>query len=99
MGITYNPIEGIFDFKGNSSVSGNIKTDNIQLNAAQVANKQVTLSQTPIEATQVLLDIPSGVTQVYGPDFSVSGNILTWNGLGLETILEINDRLRIVYQY
>lgn len=97
MGVKFNPIEGIFDLTSGST--GNIKTENIELNSTMITNKQLTLTEIPINNNQVLLDIPSGITQAYGIDFVVMANVLSWNGMGLETILEVNDRLRVVYQY
>jgi hypothetical protein len=98
MSFKYNPIEGSFDLVGSSS-QGNIKVENVLLTSLDITNKQITLSQTPLNPLEVVLDIPSGITQAYGLDFIVSANVLDWDGYGLETILSQNDRLRIIYQY
>lgn len=65
--------------------------------AGDITAKQITLAATPGTATQVIVDVIGGSSQIYGTDFSVSGNILTWNGLGMEAILSASDVLRIQY--
>lgn len=67
----------------------------ISLTPTDITNKQITLSSTPVNASKTRLSIVGGVDQKYGSDFTVTGNTLSWNGLGLETILETGDTLII----
>lgn len=73
--------------------------EQVTLNPAQAAAKQVTLTYTPAVANQVTLDVIEGGPQFYGDDFTVSGSVLGWNGLGLDGILASGDKLRICYLY
>lgn len=59
--------------------------------------KQLTLAMTPSQPTLVILGIASAPTQVYGTDFTVSGNILSWSGTALDGILSTGDQLLIEY--
>lgn len=96
MSWTYNPFTGTFDAK--TSLAAGSVTEYRTITAAEETAKQLTLANTPADPAKVLLDIISGSPQVFGADYSVSSNILTWNGLALETILAEGDKLRIIYQ-
>lgn len=63
------------------------------LNPTDVANKYITLVNTPTNPTMTLLTVVGGPMQDYGPDFVVSGNQLNWNGLFLDGVLTTNDIL------
>lgn len=69
------------------------------LNNAQFTNKEVVLSQNPLQDNQVILDIVGGVPQNYGTDFQVSGTTLTWNGLDLDVTLCEGSIIRVIYKY
>ena len=60
-----------------------------------IDNKFVILSREPFLPGSVTLDIAGGIPQLYGFDFVVSGNVLSWNGLGLDNLLEVGDTLII----
>lgn len=66
---------------------------------AEESAKQITLVETPFVPGEVMLDVKGGVAQFYGDDFTVSGNILSWSGLGLDGLLAQNDKVRILYTY
>jgi hypothetical protein len=65
----------------------------ITLNSMDIANKYVDLGVVPTQPTLTRLQIISGVEQLYGVDFSISGTLLVWNGLVLDGILESGDKL------
>lgn len=67
------------------------------LNGGEITAKQITLLITPAVANKVIVDIVEGVPQEYAVDYTVSSNILSWNGLGLDGVLDIGDVLRIQY--
>lgn len=60
-----------------------------------INDKFVVLPYTPVLPDEVLLDIKNGIKQINGIDFEVSGNILSWDGMGLDNFLEINDVLLV----
>lgn len=67
--------------------------------AGENTAKQLTLAQTPLVPNQVVLDIIQGTAQEFSVDYSVSGNILTWNGYDLDGIVVAGTRFRIRYIY
>lgn len=73
--------------------------DYYTVSSGNVTSKSVTLSQTPVSAAAVGLDIVGGTTQYYGVDYEVTGTTLSWNGLGLDGLIEENDKLRAIYSY
>lgn len=78
-------------------VSGDtIIVEEFVLTAQQALDKEVQLAEAP-DPSKVILDLPNGTSQIFDFDFTVSGNILTWNGYALETLLETGDKLRVLY--
>jgi len=67
------------------------------LDALQVSNSSITLSHTPIDVTSVTLDVISGSAQVYGEDYNVAINVLSWVGTPLYGMLDVGDKLRVTY--
>lgn len=67
----------------------------IVITPQNLADKYVTLVVAPALPDEVVLDIVGGIKQVNGIDFQISGNILSWGGLGLDNFLEVNDVLII----
>lgn len=77
--------------------SGSFNVEYRTLTGGEITAKELTLTATPTTALKVIVDLISGCAQIYGTDFSVSGNILTWNGLGLDGVLIAGDVLRVQY--
>jgi hypothetical protein len=67
------------------------------ITAGEITAKQLTLPSVPANAAQVMVDAIGGSTGHYAIDYSVTGDIMDWDGLGLETTLNANDVLRIFY--
>lgn len=71
--------------------------NNITLTSTEISNKKVLLSAAPTIPELTTLNT-GGVGQTYGIDFTVvNGNELSWDGLGLESILEVGDLIKIVF--
>ena len=72
---------------GNSGGSVSTATEVHTLTAAEVTAKSFTLSNSIAsgETGNVLLFV-SGVAQAVGADFTASGNTISWNGKGLDSI-------------
>lgn len=83
---------------GNPSVvvtpSGTFTVRYHEITAPEAAAKELTLAATPSVPSNVILDIIGGSSQRYGVDFSVSGNVLTWDSLGLDGVINVGDILR-----
>jgi len=99
MPFKFNPLTGKLDLVGSSSanVSDNYIVEHKTITLAQANAKEIVLSNTPTDSTKVVLDIISGTPQENGFDFGVVGNVLTWDGFALETVMEENDKIRIIY--
>ena len=67
----------------------------ITLTQQNIDNKYVELPYTPVLPNEVLVTPVGGLSQVNGVDYEVSGNILSWGGLGLDNFLEDTDVLII----
>lgn len=67
------------------------------LTSAQVTSGSVTLSYTPTSPEVVTLDVISGSAQVYGEDYSVTGNLLSWADNPLYGIMAEGDKIRVTY--
>lgn len=67
------------------------------LSSGEIAAKQLTLAHLPATAVNVMVDQVGGTAQVYAVDFTVSSNILSWNGLALDGFLSAGDILRVMY--
>lgn len=63
----------------------------------EITAKQLTLPSTPYVASEVALDITGGTAQAYGTDFTVSGAVVNWNGLGMDGIVIAGNVIRFLY--
>lgn len=68
-----------------------------ELDALEASAQAITLSSTPTNPGNVVLDAPNGPIQINGFDFEVTGAVVSWAGKALETILEAGDKLIIIY--
>jgi hypothetical protein len=71
--------------------------EEVTLTMQNIIDGQVILSRTPVLPSAVRLLPDGGIPQRYGVDYAVVGNILTWQGLGLDGFLEEDDILYITY--
>lgn len=79
-----------------SNSNGYFKEE-VTLNNTQYTGKEIILTNLPSIPEQLTVLPVSGTPQKYNTDFIVIGNILSWDGRGLETILETGDTLVIIY--
>lgn len=87
---------------GNSSVDdwiprrrSGFRSYKIQLTQQHIDDKKVILPITPVTPEEVALKPVGGIEQVNGTDYEIIGNILSWQDLGLDNFLEVNDVLII----
>jgi len=73
------------------------KTETFTLDAAAIAAKKVTLTWTPIAAGNVKVFLVGGIIQLNVVDYSITGKDVSWNGLGLESLLAAGKILIIDY--
>lgn len=85
---------------GKVEISASSQTPQVEyrtITSGEATAKQLTLAFTPNVAANVMLDVVGGTAQISSVDYSVSGAVLTWNGLGLDSLLAAGDVLRIHY--
>jgi hypothetical protein len=67
------------------------------LTGSEISAKQITLPGTPYVAANTMLDVLTIGPQQYSVDYTVSSNILSWSGLGLDGTLTSGMVLRILF--
>jgi hypothetical protein len=67
------------------------------LDSLNISSSSINLSHTPTDPTTVTLDVISGSAQIYGEDYTVSLNVLSWDTTPLYGILDVGDKLRVTY--
>lgn len=95
-GLTATEVQAAIDELA-TAVDATYTSETFTLSAPEAAAQEVTLSETPILANKTILMVASAPSQFYGADFSVTGNVLSWAGLGLDSLLETGDQLTIMY--
>lgn len=73
-------------------------TDNFVLTLAQHAARAVNLDYTPLDPSKVELVPYGGPEQRSTVDFVVTGNVLSWDGLALELLLDVGSAFSVRYQ-
>jgi hypothetical protein len=93
-GFLYKKEANIWNFKFNIVP----QVEKITVTQQMVDDKGIHLSILPLNPSAVQLSFVGGVgDQDNGEDFSVSGDFVSWDGLGLEGFVEVGDVLKIRY--
>lgn len=83
---------------GGSGPAGKVYTvEYFTLDSLNISSSSITLSHTPTSSSSVTLDVISGGAQMYGTDYAVSINVLSWLSGSLFGILDVGDKLRVIY--
>jgi DNA-binding beta-propeller fold protein YncE len=71
------------------------------ITASDITNKYILLAEAPTDRELTTFVIFGGPPQAYGVDFIVTlddgGKRLSWDGLGLDSIIEENDQVSVIY--
>lgn len=67
------------------------------ISASDIIGKSFTISPTPLDVNEVVVKIASAPDQNQGLDYSITGSTFSWNGLGLDGVLEENDTVVLYY--
>lgn len=73
------------------AIESSTEPDILTIGQEDIDNKYVTLSLSPSSPNSVSLTFLEGIEQQNGVDFIVQGNILSWDGLGLDGFIEVGD--------
>lgn len=74
-----------------------VQSEIITLSSGMITAKQVTLVGTPKTNQGVLVVPKNGPPQVQDLDYTISGQVVSWDGLGMDGVLEENDILAVYY--
>jgi hypothetical protein len=79
-----------------SSGSSGLNFEYHTVTAAEIASKSFLLLKDPA-GSQVCIDIIEGTSQQPNTDYLISGKQVSWDGLGLDGVLEEGDIVRCIY--
>lgn len=74
-------------------------TEFVTVTAQDITDKKVTLTNAPVSGYDMVILPRGGCAQYLGEDFSVDGAEVSWQGLGLDGLLEAGDILYVDYYY
>jgi hypothetical protein len=78
-------------------VQNSIPKQVIELTTLDITNKYVILNFTPLVPEAITVVPVGGPEQLLGIDYIITGNVLSWDSLGLDGILDNTDKLVIHY--
>jgi len=68
------------------------------ITGGEATAKQLTLANTPTQPATVRVEPFGGILQEYSADYTITGAVLDWDSLGLDTIgVEAGDKFQITY--
>lgn len=76
---------------------GGYQTEQHLIDMTQLFDKEIILSSAPVYPERTLLLIDGAGSTFYGVDFTVTGNVLSWESLRLDGLLGLDDRVQIIY--
>lgn len=97
---TVDPVTKTIDFAASGGGGGGAfpyKPEFFTLDSTDISNKFVTLAAIVGTANKTRLTVIGGTEQAYGDDFTVSGDVVSWNGTPLESLLASGDKIIIIY--
>lgn len=74
-------------------------SETITLTLQNVSQRKVDLTNAPISGYDVVILPRGGCAQFLGEDFTVDGAEVSWQGLGLDGLLEAGDIINVDYYY
>lgn len=75
------------------------KSEIIIVTPANLAAKTLALTSIPILAYNVIISPRGGCPQFINSDFTVTDNYVSWDGCGLDGLLEVGDIVQVDYFY
>jgi len=71
--------------------------ENLELSAGDITNKEITLGYPPLTSNSFYVAISGGILQSIETDYTIVGQVLKWDGLGMESILVAGDIIVVMY--
>lgn len=91
------PVLPYIDFTPSGASGNQYHVDTLTLSPTDISNKYITLSSTPTDPEKTALNVIGGDMQEYTVDFTITGNQLSWDSLGLDGVLISGDVLLIQF--
>lgn len=79
--------------------AGDINIISRELTPLDISAKSLTLPNAPLATNTALIVPANGIPQLQGVDFSISGDILSWNGMPYEDVAQAGDQIKIIYMF
>jgi hypothetical protein len=73
--------------------------ETITLQSTDIDNKGFTLTNTPYTPGLTMLVPEGGLTATQGTDYSISGNTVSWDGLGLDGLMAAGEVIQVWYDF
>ena len=90
--------EGLDSLASETAASVGFQVEQITVTSGNILSSSFTLGSTPTLPAQTMLFPLGGPIQSYGVDYQITGNVLSWFGLGLATKIEVGDRFVVHYK-
>lgn len=74
-------------------------SDLIQITSVEMTNQSATLSKLAVSPESAIVAVVGSIIQENGVDFTISGNVISWAGLGLQDLLQVGDTLIVHYVF
>lgn len=93
-----SPEAAIFNFVIPQGAAGSgYRIEEFKLTQAQVDAKGVTISYAPLSGTKVRVSIQYGPDQWQNIDFKVEGNVVSWDQLAMDSLVDVDTLLAVEY--
>ncbi len=96
-GVDFDGSPGSDGPQGPPGPAGQALVNRFTLDQEDIDAKYVVLSEAPIDMEMVRITIAGGLNQVWGVDFIIEGNILSWANHDLDGILAVGDTLIVEF--
>jgi hypothetical protein len=74
-----------------------INRELITITQENLNSKSFNILKSPVNPEKTKLTFINGTIQIYSIDFLINQNIITWENLGLDNFIELNDIILIEY--
>ncbi len=96
---TSTPKQVDITISGISGVNSEI-VESFTITPTDIINKYITLSNTPIDISNVIIFIEDGLKGHYNTDYNIiNNNQINWNGYSWDGLLASGDTLTVLYWY
>ncbi len=70
----------------------------VALGATEIATKQITLSQTPVDISNITAWVVNGSTFIPGEDFTLAANIVDFSISSYAPVLVVGNSIQFIYK-